>query len=136
MNAANKAAWVLILWLLGITGWMIVLSITLLTPPAPKHPKVSIRWEGDGLRISGSGYWLVTHLEHRGNGTFARLPEPQPIVESGGVWISPLNLANFNWLKPANLRHDAQTAPSEAPPKPNAEIRALYVPLNMSAFDH
>ena len=125
-----------VIWLLGITGWLISLSMLAMSESPLNPPALSTRWESNGLRIMGAdGRWLLTHLENASEGTFARLPEPVWLVESGGVWIAATNLAKLNWTSRADPFKDALTTRNGATaPGASAEIRALYVIMEKSNF--
>ncbi|HUS34939.1 MAG TPA: hypothetical protein VM680_06265 [Verrucomicrobiae bacterium] len=104
-------------------------------PAPPERHDLLTRWHGGNLEIAGSdGRWLVTHLENLSNHTIAKLPDPIFVVESGGISLSPSNLAKLTWTIPAGPFENPLVLETVPPPSTNSPIHALYIPMSRSKF--
>ena len=125
-------------WLVLLTVWLIFLTLALVafvvfSASAFSHdPKAMFtRWQGEHLNIgTRSGRFVITHLEHVTQHSFAELPKPLLVVSSGGVLIPHSELAKLTWILPPDMHDSAfpvATNQTVAPPPVGARIEALYL---------
>lgn len=77
-------------------------------------------WSSTGLRLNASsdGPFVVTHLVYKGFVSWAALPKPLAIIDSGGAYIPIKDIQKLDWRDNAN-------EPCE-PPKQFTEVEVLY----------
>jgi hypothetical protein len=131
-----KAAVVVVSWLVVLTVWTGVLTLWQLKVDLQQSgPGLFARWESQGLRVAGvDGRWMVTHLENLENRSIAKLPEPVWVVESGGVLLTPTDLAKLKWEVPAGPFDDVFTSTIQPAPGAGAKIEALYFEASRGKF--